>query len=136
MPKRDEKKGRRRGFAASVSLGVILGFIVTFALFMIASSLVLSGKLPEGAMKTLTVVAALIGSVAGSVAAVKRHRSRSLATGLINGAVMFLIMLIGALISNGGGGVQGMTVLFFLMSVLGGALGAVLCIRKKRHKRA
>jgi len=135
MPKRDEKRGRR-GFAASVSLGVPLGFIVTFALFMIASSLILSGKLPESAMKTLTAAAAFIGSVVGSVAAVKRRGARRLATGLINGAVMFLIMLAGTLISNGSGAAQGLTVLLFLMSILGGALGALFCLRRKKHKRA
>ena len=135
MPKRDEKKGKPKGFAISVFWGAATGFIVIFVLFMIASSLVLSGKLPESAMKTPTAVAAIFGSAAGSVVSIKRYKSRILATGLTCGAAMFIVMLIGSVSSNTKGAFNAMTPLLFLMTILGGVLGAVLCSRGKKRKR-
>lgn len=135
MPKRDEKRGRQKGFAMSILWGVVAGFVVIFVLFMIASSLILSGKCPESAMKTLTAVAALVGSAIGSVVAIKRRRSKILITGLINCVVMFFIMLAGSILSNASSTFHGMTPLLFLMTVLGGAIGVILCLRRKKRKR-
>ena len=135
MPRRDDKKGKRSGFAVSVLWGTVTGYLVVIALFMVASSLILSGKLPESAIKTLTAVTAFFGSAVGTVVAVRRHKSKILATGLTNGAVMFFIALSGTVLSDADGAFQGMLPVLLLSIILGGALGALFCLRKRKRRR-
>ena len=136
MSGRDDKRGKRRGFASSVLWGAIAGFAVVFVFFMAASSLVLAEKMPESAMKALTMITALVGVSVGSVVAAKRRGPKILATGLTTGGVMFFVMLAGAVLSDAGGTFQGTPPLLFLMSIAGAALGTALCFRRKKHKRA
>ena len=104
MSKGDEKKHIGRGFLVSVLIGTAVGFLIVLILFAVFAAVVSSGKVSEDLMRSGTVFTAFAGAVTGAVAAVRRHQAKIMTVGLTVGAAMYLITLIGALLSGSGFG--------------------------------
>jgi putative membrane protein (TIGR04086 family) len=136
MRKIDDKKGIYHGFVLSVLMGAAVGFLLVLVLFAIFSAFISSGKLSDNLMEYIMVFAAFAGAVTGSVVAVKRHKARVVTVGISVGAVMFLVTLLGASFSEKGGILNSLTPALLLALVIGGVVGALLCLRRKKHKRA
>lgn len=136
MRKFDDKKGIYHGFVLSVLTGAAVGFLVVLVLFGIFSALISSGKLSDNLMEYIMIFVSFVGAAIGSVVAVKRHKARVVVVGLSVGAVMFVVTLIGASFSEKGGILNSLTPAMLLALILGGVVGALLCLKRKKHKRA
>lgn len=136
MRKIDDKKNTGSRFITSVLLGAALGFLISFALFAVFAALITSGRISEGLMPYLTAFTAFLGAVLGAVASVKRYRGRLLSVGVCVGLAMLLVTVIGAVFSDSGRVLGGMTPVMVAVLPGGGIVGALLCLRRKKRKHA
>jgi putative membrane protein (TIGR04086 family) len=136
MRKIDDKKGIYHGFLFSVLIGAAAGFLLVLLLFGLFSAFISSGKLSDDLMEYVMVFVSFVGAAVGSVVAVKRHKARVVTVGLSVGGVMFVVTLIGASFSEKGSILNSFTPALLLALMIGGVIGAFLCLKRKKHKRA
>jgi putative membrane protein (TIGR04086 family) len=136
MRKNEEKTNTGRHFLTSILLGAAFGFLISIILFAVFAALIASGKISDGIMTPLTAVVGLVGALLGSVVAVKRHKGRIIAIGAGVGAAMLLVTMIGAVFTDTGRMIGSMTPVLVAVLPGGGIVGALLCLKRKKHKRA
>ena len=136
MRKNDDKKNLSHGFAFSVGIGAVVGFLSILIMFAIFSAIIASGKISDSLMVYITVIAAFIGSLIGAVVAVKRFKGKIMTVSLSVSAIMFLLTLIGAAFSANGSIIGKLTPALFISFILGGIIAGFLNIRRKKHKHA
>ena len=135
MSKTDEKKGKKDSFLRNVLMGVFAGFAVSILLFGIAAAFVSGERLPESMMNQTVLVILFTGTFFGGYTAAKKHRARVLLTGICAGAVMFFITLIGSAFSADTPMFEGIKAVSLAAMLLGGALGGIAGINKKKYRR-
>jgi len=129
-----EKKPEPLGFAANAGLGALIALGVAFVLLFIASILVVSGRLPERGMGTITVGVLFVSSLAGAFAAVRRHRSRALLMGLAEGGMLYAITLVGGIFVEMPMFFGGLSVFLFAAAVSGGVVAGLIGVRGRKSK--
>ena len=124
------------GKAASVPSGLAvsaaISMLITLIIVAIGAYMISNGILPQEQIGYCSMTALLAGSMAGSIMAARKIKHQKLVTGLLSGAIYYLILLaITALFF--GGQYQGMGVTLLL--VMGGsAIGAILANRKPKMR--
>ena len=136
MQKSEGQKVGGRGFAAIALRGVVAGLLVILVLLAVFTSFVSSGRVPEGAMGTMTWIASFLGSFAGSVLAVRMRLSRALPMGLCVAFSLFALTLIGSAFSADGALLGPMTGGLLTALVGGGVLASFISPRKKTSAKS
>jgi putative membrane protein (TIGR04086 family) len=136
MRKNDDKKNLSHGFVISVGIGTAVGFLMILILFAIFAAIITSGKLSDSMMVYVTALCAFVGSLIGTIVAVKRAKGRIMTVSLSVGAFMFLITLIGSAFAQSGTLIGKMTPALFIAFILGAIAGGFLNIKRKKHKHA
>ena len=129
-----ETKQAPRGLIVNSIIGAFLALGIALVLLFAFSIFVVSGWLPEGMMGAMTVVALFLSSTAGAGIAIRRHRARSLFVGLLQGAVLYAITVVGGAISPIDALFGVWSIQLFLAALLGGAAAGFLGAGKKRRR--
>lgn len=129
-----ENKQEPRGLIVNGIIGVFIALGITLALLFVLSIFVVSGWLPEGMMGAITVVALFLSSFLGARIAIRRHRTRALFVGLLQGAVLYAITIIGGAMSPAPALFGAWSLPLFLAALLGGAAAGFVGAGKKRRK--
>ena len=134
MQRIKEKKPEPLDFAANAGLGALLALGLTFLLLFLASLFVVSGRLPEGWMAAVTVLALFLSSLLGALFAIRRSRSRALFVGLSEGMILYAITFIGGVFAEVPTFLGALSPHLFAAAILGGVAAGLLHVRPKKRK--
>ena len=115
----------------AILFGMVCGLLITVILMCLFSVVIItSGLLPTNITNYIIVALLSIGILFGSCIATKITKSAGLIIGLIVGLSIFmLITLIGLVQSNDT--ITTLTLIKFIASLISGALGGIIGLRKK-----
>ena len=134
MRKGKEKKTEPWGFVASAAIGSVVALGLALILLFIASVLVVSGRLPEGAMGATTVGVLFLASLVGAVIAIRRNKTRALFLGLLEGAILYAITFIGGAFAEVPTLFGELSLFLLLAALLGGVAAGMVWLRPKKRK--
>jgi len=135
------RKGReKKTVAAPVELatnaviGSLIALGLTLVLLLIASGLVVSGRLPEGLMRGSVVILLFLTSMIGAFIAILRNRTRALIVGLCEGAILYAITLVFGAFSPGATFFGELSLFLLLAAISGGLFAGIVCNRPKKRR--
>jgi len=128
-----EKKTPPLYFAANAGIGALIALGATFLFLFAASFLVASGRLPEGFMGALTVLALFVSSVLGAFVAIRRSGSKALVVGVSEGAMLYAITFLGGVFAEVPTFLGGLSLFLFAAALLGGVAAGMVSTRPKRR---
>ena len=131
---RKEKKVEPWGLPVNAAFGSACALGLTLVLLFAASVLVVSGRLPEGAMEAATVGVFFLASMVGAVIAIRRNRGRALFVGAAEGAILYGITFVGGAFAEVPTLFGELSLLLFLAAVLGGITAGAFWLRPKKRK--
>ena len=134
MRKGKEKKPVPLGTVTNAAIGSLIALGFALVLLLIASTLVVSGRLPEGLMGGIAVLTLFLASLLGAFAAIRRNRTRVLVVGLCEGAILYAITLVGGAFTEGAAPFGELSLFLLFAALLGGALAGLLSSRPKKRK--
>ena len=120
--------------ATNAAIGSMIALGISLGLLLLASGLVVSGRLPEGFMRGSVVIVLFLASTIGAFAAIFRNRGRALVVGLAEGAILYGFTLVFGAFSRGTTLFGELSLFLLLAAILGGALAGFLCNRPKKRK--
>ena len=129
-----ENKPEPRGLFLNGVIGAFFALGLTLVLLFVLSIFVVSGWLPERMMEAMTVVALFLSSIAGARLAIRRNRSRALFVGLLQGAVLYAITMIGGAMSPVSTLFGAWSPHLLIAALLGGVAAGFLGASKKKRK--
>ena len=135
MQRMKEKKAEPLDFAASAGMGALFALGLTFLFLFAASLFVVSGRLPEGWMAAVTVLALFLSSLLGALFAIRRSRSRALFVGLSEGVMLYALTFIGGVFAEVPRFFGGLSPFLFLAAVLGGVAAGFIRPRRRGSGR-
>lgn len=110
-----------------VATGLILSFVITLLLFVIAAMIInKAGFLPTEYLSLISSIAACIAVIAGAYAASSLIKERGWIIGLLVACIYTMIIVICGLITNGigfTGGTFGRIICIFISGIIGGVSG-------------
>ena len=136
MPRGREKKTAAAPIelAANAAIGSMIALGLSLGLLLLASGLVVSGRLSEGLMGGSVVIVLFLASMIGAFAAIYRNRGRALVVGLAEGAILYGFTLVFGAFSRGTALFGALSVFLLLAALLGGALAGFVCNRPRKRK--
>jgi len=120
--------------AANAAIGSMIALGLSLGLLLLASGLVVSGRLSEGLMGGSVVIVLFLASMIGAFAAIYRNRGRALVVGLAEGAILYGFTLVFGAFSRGTALFGALSVFLLLAALLGGALAGFVCNRPRKRK--
>ena len=118
-----------------VLIGGVLAGVTTILVLLVCAVLISMGVVTVGAMYGTALAACVVGTLVGSIYAVRKIGRRSLLVGLGVGMVLFLLLLTaglivyqGASVANGGAGI-------LCACLCGGAIPGLLGRKPKKKRR-
>ena len=134
MQKKETKKVKNSGFI-NVLTGGGVGLGIMIILLAIAAALCSAGKMSMGVGEKGIIIAAVVGTFAGGLIAVKRNKSKALLTGTLAGVAAAVPMIIGRAFFCSEGLLTVQFITCFLATAGGGAIGGMAAARKKKKRR-
>ena len=129
-----EKSAPSVSLANNAAIGALLALILCLILLFVASWLLVSGRLPQDFMGTVTIAVFFLSSMFGATYAIRRHKSRSLIVGLVQGGILYaLTFVIGAFAERSS--LVGDLSLALLLAALAGGVAASFVPTKRRKRR-
>ena len=129
-----EKREAPLGFAVNAAIGSLVALGCALVLLLIASFLVVSGRLPEGLMGAVTVGVVFVSSAIGALVAIRRNKGRALVVGIAAGVMLYGITLVGGAFTSGPTLFGELSLLLLLAAVLGGGAAGFIAARPKKRK--
>ena len=134
MQKKETKKVKSGRFI-NVLTGGGIGLGIMLFLLAIIAALCSAGKISMGAGEKGIILAAVMGTFAGGLIAVKRNKSKALLTGALTGVAAAIPMIVGRAFFCSEGFMNVQFITCFLATAGGGAMGGVAGARKKKKRR-
>ena len=134
MRKGKEKKPAPAGALANAVIGSLIALGISLVLLLIASGLVVSGRLPERMMGGTVVLVLFFASLIGALAAIRRNRVRALIVGISEGAILYALTFVGGAFAEEMSLFGGLSLFLFIAALAGGAVAGLLCNRPKKRK--
>ena len=120
--------------ATNAAIGSMIALGLSLGLLLLASGLVVSGRLPEGLMRGSVVIVLFLASMIGAFVAIVRNRGRALVVGLSEGAILYGFTLVFGAFSRGTALFGELSVFLLLAAILGGVFAGLLCKRPRKRK--
>lgn len=135
------RKGREKSAAAApvelatnAVIGSFIALGLTLVLLLLASGLVVSGRLPEGLMRGSVVLVLCFASMIGALIAIFRNRARVLLVGLTEGVLLYALTLVFGAFSHGAALFGELSLFLLLAAILGGVLAGLVCNRPRKRR--
>ena len=124
--------------AAGLLIALAAGAAATAALLLLCSALLSSGRLPYSAADEAVIAVNFLGAVLTGALAARGLGREGVVRGVIAGAALLIVLLLGGLIF--GGGLSAPQILRLAICTIGGSLFGGVLFRhagnKKLHKKA
>ena len=129
-----EKSPPSVSLANNAAIGALLALILCVSLLFVASWLLISGRLAQDFMPTVTIAVFFLSSMFGAIYAIARHKSRSLIVGVVQGGILYaLTFVIGAFAERPS--LIGELSLALLLAALAGGVAASFVPTRRRKRR-
>lgn len=131
-------KTKQKGSAGvfkSLMFGMITGAAILMLIIALGAYAVTHNQISEDLIKTVVIAASFIASAVGGIVAVRLNKGASLPMGTGSAMLMLLLVLcIGALI-KGGYVINKMTAVIMTTMLVGGNIGSLIGLKRKKSKR-
>ena len=134
MRRGKEKKTAPAGALVNAAIGSLIALGIALLLLLIASALVVSGRLPEGLMGGTVVLVLFLASLIGALVAIRRNRARALIVGISEGVILYALTFVGGAFSEEMSLFGGLSLFLLLAAILGGTAAGLFCNRPKKRK--
>ena len=132
MKYRQEESSLLSKWVRPLLIGLVTGSLGCISVLVLCAAVMAMQDIPQMAVTPLAVVAAAVGSVIGGFTCARITRSRGMLGGAACGVLLyFLIMIMGFSVLQDIRGWYALVKL--LVMILGGAIGGVLGVNKRRR---
>ena len=115
-------------------IGSFIALGLMLVLLLIASGLVVSGRLPEGFMRGSVLVLLFLTSTIGALIAILRNRAKALIVGLCEGVVLYALALVFGAFSTGATLFGELSLFLLIAAISGGVFAGIVCNRPKKRR--
>ena len=129
-----ESKTAPLNFPKHAAIGSFLALGITLLLLLLFSYLIASGRVSERFMGAITAISLFVGSTVGAFFAIARVRKKALLVGLLQGAILYAITLVGSAFSGNLTLFGGLSVFLLAAALLGGVAAGLFFARPKKRR--
>ncbi len=131
---KNENRSEIKRAAKAVTVGAVSGACISMLLILVSVLAVIKmQRVPYTAVPFISAAAAGIGALFGGYICGRTGKRLGMATGAVCGVLVTGVLMLIGLIS--GGAVGGATLLRVLLAIVGGALGGVAGVNKRRRRK-
>jgi len=134
MSNKKENSAGIKSLIKHSAVGAALGLLLTMAVILIFSALIVSGVLPASLRDSLILVSVVLGAALSGLYCAGRQGGGVVIAGLSSAAAYILLIIAATLLFGKNSGETALTFRIIIATVAGASFGAVLKLHRKKKK--